>query len=137
MIQAQYVLAASHAADKFRLECLGVGFLGIFNAFHPLQILDLGLGKCSFIFLVAELFNQFLQTLDIFLLPAVGGFLTDQIVLFLFHETGVVAGIAANGTVFQFIDHIHRFIQKHAVMGNDDHRLLVFGQIVFQPFNRR
>ena len=87
MIKRQHILASSYTADKSGLEGFGVGLLGIFDLIHPFQIFDLGLGKGSLVFLVAELFDQFFKSLDILLLPFIGRFLSDQIILLLFHKT--------------------------------------------------
>ena len=87
MVKGQYVLASPYPADEFCLEGFGVGFFGILDLFHAFQILDLGLGKGCLILLVAELLDQFFQSLDVLLLTLVGGFLSDEIVLFLFNET--------------------------------------------------
>ena len=64
------------------MEGFGVGLFH-FDLFHPVEVFDLGLGEGRLVFLVAEFFNQSLQSLDILLLALIGLLQALQVVFLL------------------------------------------------------
>ena len=102
-----------------------------------LNLLELGTGHRHLCGLVFKPLHQRLQPFDFLLLQLVILLLLFPVQPFSFHKGGIIAGISHRCFIFDFVYHIHHPVQKHPVMGYDDHRPVIILQIPFQPADGR
>ena len=119
------------------MEGLVVVLVRRLNNHHAVYSLLLGLRHGCLGRLTLEARNHTLQTFYLLLLGDVILHLLVVVFLFAGDKIGIIARIAPCCAVLYLVYHIYHIVEKHTVMGYDNHCLRVRLQIALKPLNRR
>src|SRR5712672_2478878 len=110
--------------------------IGQFDSFNFLEFLDAALHLLGLGGLIAEAINESFQVMNPVLLIFVGGFELRPALRLLREIFVIIAGVKICALVPDFENSVYRYIQKIAVVRNNDEGVGIFLQILFQPVAR-
>ena len=113
---------------EFRLRTLG----GELYDIHLIQLFLTGHGHVAGGDARFIACHKILELADFLLLLLVGSLKLGFLHFVDFLEIVIISDVAVQFLIFHMINDVHHFIQKRNVMGNQDERIFIFGEITFQ-----
>ena len=131
----QHFRITSPVRRKISTKCISIKTPRFFDQLHVLDHFLFGTGGRYLGRRIFPFFDPFGKTFNLCLLRFIIFFLLCQCFFFLLYKCRIISRIPFHAVIFNLICHINDPVQKSSVMGNDDNRIFIFLQIIFQPFN--